>query len=747
MYANKPNTTQEKPRTPQITLRALTALALASGIGTASLRALSAPADKAQSPGGAAKSAASTKPLTEDDKIVHVLNRLGFGPRPGDVQKVKAIGLQAYINQQLAPDTINDSVVDQQLVSYTMLNLSDEQLMEMYRARQLAQVNARKVRKEIVSANTAKEAAANPAGANGATTQPGAAMTPPAAGDANAAPGMAPETDAAKARKKIMAAADPQERQEAMEARRMLAQAALPLSEAQQQFIDAKALRAIESERQLQEVLVDFWSNHFNIDVRKQACGVLKIADDRETIRPHVLGKFRDLLGASAHSPAMLVYLDNALSTSDTPPDMNAMRGAMNGLNGVGGQGNGMGRAALRRRMALMGNANVNGQAALGQTPAAVPPMPAKKKRGGLNENYGREIMELHTLGVDGGYTQTDVTEVARCFTGWGVGRPNAGMAAGAAGAANMPGMANPMPRRRQMLATGKKAAVGEFEFHPFLHDNGPKTVLGHQIPAGGGIRDGEMVLDILASHPSTMRHISTQLCQRLVSDNPPASLVDKCVQTWQRTDGDLREITRTIITSPEFYSTTAFRSKIKSPFEYAVSSVRALGGTYQDAATQATRTRGMIGVKPPKGGGYLNMNTTSLIGQIGTMGEPLFQYQAPTGYPEESQKWVSSGALISRMNFALALTGGKLGDVSLPAASPALTGATTPNAFIDRFAEQVLHGSIAPATRATLLRQISDTPDAPPAAQNTAMSAPVNAAATQRMAALLLGSPEFQRR
>ncbi len=747
MYANKINPTPKNsavPRSAQTALRALAALALASGAGTISMRALSAPAEKPKTPAKAdVMKSAATKPLTEDERIVHVLNRLGFGPRPGDVQKVKAMGLQAYINQQLSPETINDSMVDQQLAAYTQLNLSDEQLMGLYQARQQAFASSRKLRKEIISENTKKDAAANPMGANPAMT-PGAAggaNADTAAPGANAAPSDTPGLNA-KGKKNILAQADPQERQEAMAARRALMQASLPVAEAQKQFVDAKALRAIESERQLQEVLVDFWSNHFNIDVRKQSCGVLKIADDREVIRPHILGKFRDLLGASAHSPAMLIYLDNALSTSDTPPDMNAMRAAM---GGQAGRANGAMRPGMmRRRLALMGGAAANGQTAAGQAPdAQTPAAPAKKKRGGLNENYGREIMELHTLGVDGGYTQADVTEVARCFTGWSIGRPVPAMAAGGGA-----GMANNM-RRRQMMVGGKKGGVGAFEFHPYLHDNGAKMVMGHQIPAGGGIQDGETVLDILASHPATMQHISTQLCQRLVSDTPPASLVDKCVATWKRTDGDLREITRTIITSPEFYATAAFRSKIKSPFEFAVSSVRALGGTYASAIENgAMRGKGakmpgqLAGIKPPKGGGYLYMNATSLVGEVGTMGQPLFQYQAPTGYPEESQKWVSSGALISRMNFALALTGGKLGDVSLPASNAVLTAAPNPNAFIDRFAEQVLHGSIAPGTRATLLKQINDTPDAKP----VAMTAPVDATTTQRMAALLLGSPEFQR-
>lgn len=582
---------------------------------------------------------ALARALTEDQKIVSVLNRLGFGPRPGDVEKVRQMGLQRYIDLQLTPEKIPDTAVEQKLAAFPQLQLSDSQLAALFQARTVAYANSRKLRKQLVSKASQGADAAGPA---------------------------------QKGKKNLMAMADPQERQEAQAARRDLRQAALPVSEAQEQFVEAKTLRAVDSERQLQEVLVDFWSNHFNIDIRKASCGILKIADDRDAIRPHVLGKFRDLLGASAKSPAMLVYLDNYQSTSDTA-------------------GAGPGR---RRAKATAAN--------------------AKKKRGGLNENYGREVMELHTLGVDGGYTQKDVTEVARCFTGWSIGSGNAGS-------------------RRGRLPGGKRGAVGSFRFYPALHDDGAKVVLGHVIPAGGGITDGEKVLDILASNPATMRHISTELCQRFVSDTPPPSLVDKCVATWKRTDGDLREVVRTIVTSPEFYTPDAYRSKIKSPFEYAVSSVRALGGVYQPSAVPPGRAA--LNIKPPKGGGFLYLDTTSLVGQIGTMGQPLFQYQAPTGYPEDSKKWVSSGALISRMNFALALTGGRLTDVTLPEMGPS---PGNPNQFIDHFAGEVLHGSIAPATRATLLKQVSDSPASDPASES---------ASARRMAALLLGSPEFQRR
>lgn len=597
------------------------------------------------------KKITAPKALTEEEKILHVLNRLGYGARPGDVEKVKAMGLQKYIALQLTPEQIDDSALDKQLAAYTQLQLSDEKINEIYHDFVTAARGAKNQNKQKKKQAHA-EISAMPAD--------GTAM-------AEAAP-----------KKKKKPAMDKEERQAMREAKEEQANAAVPVAQAHAQFMAAKMLRAIDSDRQLQEVLVDFWSNHFNIDMRRSPCGILKIADDRDVIRPHVLGKFRDLVGASAKSPAMLVYLDNYLSTAD-PADMAAA--ATPGKKG---------KAKAK----------------------------AKKAAGGLNENYGRELMELHTLGVDGGYTQQDVREVARCFTGWSV----------AMGDAKKP-------------AKGRYQDAGTFHFFPALHDNGQKTVLGHVIPAGGGEQDAEKVLDILASHPATMRHISTQLCERLVSDTPPPSLIDKCVATWKRTGGDLREVTRTIVTSPEFFSAAAYRGKIKSPFEYAVSSVRALGGDYQSAAaldTAPPMKEANYLIKPPKGGGYLDMSEKTLIGQVGTMGQPLFQYQAPTGYPEDSRKWVSAGALISRLNFSLALTNGKLADVTRFKFSSDMLAVKDANQLLDLLSKQVLHSPIAPATRATLLKELGPTV--------TTASTASDSNTANRIAALLLGSPEFQR-
>ena len=304
----------------------------------------------------------------------------------------------------------------------------------------------------------------------------------------------------------------------------------------------AKIDRAVESDRQLEEVLVDFWYNHFNVDASKGADRYLVSAYERDAIRPHVLGKFRDLLEATATSPAMMFYLDNWQS-----------------------------------------------------------------KASGLNENYARELMELHTLGVDGGYSQKDVTEVARCFTGWTIDRP---------------------------------AQAGGFVYRDQIHDNGAKIVLGMTIPAEGGRSDGEKVLDILARHPSTARFISRELAQRFVADNPPPALVDRMAKTFHETDGDIRAVLVAMFRSPEFFSVGAYRSKIKSPFEMAVSAVRAAGAKIE--------------------------NPLPLVNQIAALGEPLYRKQEPTGYPNVSADWMSSSGLMGRMNLAMDLTANRLAGVSV---------------------------------------------------------------------------------
>jgi uncharacterized protein (DUF1800 family) len=365
-----------------------------------------------------------------------------------------------------------------------------------------------------------------------------------------------------------------------------------------------KLLRAAYSERQLQEVLVDFWFNHFNVDARKGADRFLLTEYEREAIRPHVLGKFRDLLGATAKSPAMLFYLDNWMSADPNGPHLPENAGRPRVVRGPFG-----GRVLM--------------------PPPARVPAQNKNAPKGLNENYGRELMELHTLGVDGGYTQKDVTEVARAFTGWTIDRPRQG---------------------------------GGFIFNARLHDPGQKIVLGHTIKAGGGESDGEQVLDILARHPSTATFIATKLARRFVGDTPPPALVQRAAARFRDTDGDLREVTRTILTSPEFLSPDAYRAKVKTPFEFVASALRATGADVQDA-------------RP-------------LVREVQQLGMPLYQCQPPTGYKDTGDAWVNTGALVSRMNLALRLASGQVKGTQ-----------------VDGSIAVTLPGDVSDATRATIAR------------------------------------------
>ena len=519
------------------------------------------------------------KPLTEEQRIVHTLNRLGFGPRPGDIERVQKLGLNLYIQQQLHPEALNDQAVETKTADFSALTLTPRALNRL-------EIEARQGGKQLKKKLQQK---ATQAGKEPSRKEMRAQLTE-------------------KQRMALKESAEAKER----------------VAQASQQTLDNKLVRAMESEKQLQEVLVDFWSNHFNIDVAKVRTA--KIIDEQQVIRPHVLGKFSELLHASAHSAAMMLYLDNDQSTA-----------------AVGSVGRGK----------------------------------AKKQPGGLNENYAREVMELHTLGVDGGYTQRDVTELARCLTGWGV-------------------------------RGGKYSA--EFEYHDSRHDKKAKEVLGLRLPAGGDQSDGEAALALLARHPSTMRFISTKLCRRFVSDNPPASLVDRCVATWKRTDGDIREILTTITSSPEFFSAAAYKSKVKSPFEFVVSAARALGATYN--VGEKTKGANQDFSKKTDVG-----SETCTAGQISLLGQPLFRYAFPTGYPEDSSKWVSSGALIGRINYALKLTAGKLEDLTVPTISEEKP---------DVLALRLLGQPLSATTRATIQKQ---------------------GAMGTKAVALLLGSPEFQRR
>jgi len=566
---------------------------------------------------------AFTKGLTGDQKILQALNRLTFGPRPGDVEAVKKIGLTNWIDLQLHPERIAENpTVETQAGSYAepvpakFLTPAQQRLLRTGPVDQAvaflsslppdkaAQVleTMPAVRTRLASKLPPSFVAKVRSSASGGNEMELRRLISPqqiamlrTGSDEDAAAFLAslPQDSAVQVlaqmpavRKRLlpMLDADLSAKVEAAAPGRPKPGDALA---------EAKLLRAVESNRQLEEVLVDFWFNHFNIDASKGADKFLISEYERDAIRPHVLGKFRDLLEATATSPAMMFYLDNWQS-----------------------------------------------------------------KAGALNENYGRELMELHTLGVDGGYTQKDVTEIARCFTGWTINQPRQG---------------------------------GPFVYRDQVHDHDQKIVLGVTIPAGGGKADGEKVLDILAHSPATARFISRELAQRFVADDPPPALLDRMAKTFHDTDGDIRAVLGTMFNSPEFFSEGAYRSKIKSPFEMAVSALRATGATLN---------------KP-----------LPLVNQIAAMGEPLYRKQEPTGYPNASQDWMSSSGLMGRMNLAMDLTADRLPGVSVDSSHFAANPTESAHALL-----------LADASKGTL----------------DAIGAQAD---PQTVAGMLLGSPDFQRK
>ncbi|QOV90108.1 DUF1800 domain-containing protein [Humisphaera borealis] len=578
---------------------------------------------------GSAPEGSAARSLPEDQKILHALNRLGFGARPGDVERVRAMGLDDYIRQQLDPTKIDDKACEKAVEPLDTLKMSSEHFMgqffediKFFLQMQMASGNAddMKMRFGVDLPNDKKALSKdNPYQQNGL-----------------------PNLGALAKRDSIRCMAELQQ---------------------------AKLMRAALSERQLQEVMVDFWSNHFNVDMRKNACRALIVAHDRDVIRTNALGKFHDLLSAVAHSPAMLAYLDN-------------------NENSVARE-----RGAIETKLIEWYVSYKFGYSVKGQI----------SNKEGPNENYGRELLELHTLGVDGGYTQKDVQEVARCFSGW-----------------SYSGMG------------------GKFEFNKNRHDQGEKTVLGVRLPKDHGIKDGEDVLKLLSRHPSTAKFISRKLCQRFVSDEPPTELVERVAKVFTGTGGDIRKVIESIVNSDAFYAPTAVRSKIKSPFEYAVSAVRATGGEFTG------RGWGMFGKLSyiEEGGALLGNDPKlskekkkSLNWHVHDMGQPLLAFAAPTGYPELSSKWVSPSALIDRLNFAVALTESDMKDIKVDVSR--LLGkkvdADNAEAVIERLAATLLHQPLSDATKATLLRSLD-----------------VKEGRTidiKKAAGLILGSPEFQRR
>lgn len=558
------------------------------------------------------KSKTTSAGLSENQKIIHLLNRIGYAPRPGDVDRVKRMGIDKYIDLQLHPERIEDSATEARLANFPSLRMT------------LAEIQAKYPPPNLLARELGLRQGKN-----------AQLQLPPGEG--------ADDNTKREYRQQVMS----YYQEHGLRPPQFL------LQELQAQ----KIIRAAYSERQLQEVMTDFWFNHFNIFWAKNADRDLTTRYELDVIRPNTLGKFKDLLMATAKSPAMLVYLDNFQSMSPNA-QLPQRRGPFQRRPGAVGGGIGNPRVGQRPNDPIYRDRQMNPQTDREVQREQMPgqPRPAqanalRNRKPGINENYAREIMELHTLGVEGGYTQKDVQEVARCLTGWTLDRPRQGT---------------------------------QFMFREFMHDNGEKIVLGHKIPAGGGIKDGEMVIDILAHHPNTAKFISTKLVRRFVSDTPPQSLVDRVSAVYMKTDGDIREMMRTILTSPEFNSKEAYRAKIKSPFELAVSAIRVLGAE----------------IKTP-------MQAAQFISK---MGQPLYLYQAPTGYPDRADQWVNTGALLERLNFGLALTTNKLRgttfDVKRAAAGADMSDRQR---LLDHAIASLLNGDVSKETRAVLDKQLKE--------------------------------------
>jgi uncharacterized protein (DUF1800 family) len=622
--------------------------------------------------------------LTADEAILHAMNRLAYGPRPGDVERVRQMGLAKWIDQQLAPNSINDQALNARLENLPTLSMFSAQLIAEYPQPKQAAVQAAKRADAAANSNPQLGANGGPAGSKDKDMQiaadTNAPTAPPAPPSSSAAVGQSasdnspevnvadkasvpvsmktkpsptnPEvaanlTTPAAGKRNVLSGPDPNA------VPRVIADDSKKPQRVIEELAMAKVTRAIYSERQLQQVMDDFWFNHFNVYAAKGEDKWYLTSYERDVIQPHTLGKFKDLVTATAESPAMLFYLDNFLSA-----DPNAAQR----------------QAALRAMRQNRGRFN--------RPPAPPQNQQPKKNARGLNENYGRELMELHTLGVEGGYTQKDVTELARCFTGWTIDKPRL----------------NP-----------------QFKFDEKVHDPDQKIVLKKKIHAGG-MKDGEQAIELLAKHPSTAKFISTKLARRFVSDNPPAPLVAHMAKTFESSDGDIRAVMHTMIYSPEFWSREAYRAKIKTPFELVVSAVRALGA---DADT-----------------------AMPLVQWVGRIGEPLYQCQPPTGYADTAEAWVNTGALLNRLNFSLTLAGNKIRGSRADVASLLGVDATEPKVALERALQIFLGGQASPTTLETLQKQL----DSPQVLQ-AKLDDPVKKVDLGVVTGLVLGAPEFQRR
>jgi uncharacterized protein (DUF1800 family) len=670
------------------------------------------------------KGNAAEKQMDEHQRAIHALNRLTFGPRPGDVDRVAAMGVDKWIDQQLNPNKIDDSALDVRLAQFRTLKMQPKEMLANFPPPQVLKQVAdgkmampsdpekRAIYEAAVERYQNKQEKKQEKAAVSNTAQQDAGE-PPALQDEMTPEEIAERREArqrAKQEGQELLDKSPDDRMDAIlkmkpDDRAMLVRALAPedrmkllngMSPKQKEtlvalanpqgvitteLMQAKLDRTVYSERQLDEVMTDFWFNHFNVFIGKGPDRYLITEYERDVIRPHAMGKFRDLLMATAKSPAMLFYLDNWQSVG---PNSDA---AMNRTRVANGQ-----FPQRRYGRGRFGNA--------GPTPQQKQKIQqlAQKAPKGLNENYAREIMELHTLGVNGGYTQKDVTELAKILTGWTIEQPRRG---------------------------------GGFNFNERVHEPGTKYLLGEKFKEDGE-KEGAKAIEMLAKHPSTAKFISRKLAMRFVSDNPPDALVSRMAETFKKSDGDIREVLRTMFKSPEFWAPQTYRAKVKTPLEFVASALRATNADVQ--------------------------NGLPLIQQLNKMGMPLYGAQPPTGYSMKAETWVNSAALLDRMNFALALGTGRLPGVIVdvpknPTLSPTAGDKSKAPASQARDEEppemmqallenSLLNGEVSKQTHDTIAKQLND-----PQVTGRKLDdspRPVNVGA---LAGLILGSPEFQRR
>ncbi len=599
--------------------------------------------------------------LTEDQKILHVLNRLGFGARLGDVEKVKSIGLQKYIEQQLNPGSINDSVAENKVSGFDVLKMSNEELFAKYpspatvlqavaRQNGLSKGDLAQLKQQNKDQKEAKNAPSD-----GSMTKENGAMA----------------NDEKTLNEKI-AAATPEERQKYQAQVQEIYQKynfGRP-QQISQQLNASRILRAVYSERQLQEQMVDFWTNHFNVYAAKQSVRWFTPQYDRDVIRPNALGNFKDLLLATAKSPAMLYYLDNFQSVSPNTQIGGAKGKNLSPEQRLKAMENPRVRERIKQRTGLNDaelDARIKRQQ---QNPNAN----QQQQKRGINENYAREIMELHTLGVDGGYSLKDIQEIARCFTGWTIVDPRGYRKAAAemiSGKEDKRGA-----RLAQQAGIPENAESGTFVFVDRLHDKGDKMVLGQKI-SGGGMEEGLKVIDILANHPSTAKFIARKLAVKFVNDNPSEALVNRLAAEFTKSHGDIKSTLRALFTSDEFYAPENYRAKIKTPFELTISAIRAVGADTNGGQVQA---------------------------MLAKMGEQLYNWQAPTGYPDTAEDWVNTGALLERLNFAVALSSNRIPQTKV---NLSRFEGKNKDVILDKAIAEILGGEIAPNTKATLLKQL----------------------------------------